>query len=154
MPLRQVEIIEPESADEIGAVKALFLEYADFLNVDLCFQGFDQEIATFPAHYRHLLLAEVDGAAAAAVGLRDLGRGECEMKRLYVRPEFQGIGLGRRLSLALIEAARGLGFSIMRLDTLERLEPAVALYKSLGFTPTGGYYDNPLDGVVYMAMRL
>lgn len=154
MAPRQVEIIEPKTAGEIDAVKALFVEYAQFLNVDLCFQGFDEEIATFPAKYRHLLLGLVDGAPAGAIGLKDIGRGACEMKRLYVRPDFQGLGLGRRLSLALIDAARAHGFSIMRLDTLERLEPAIALYNSLGFAKTDGYYDNPLDGVVYMAMRL
>ncbi|MCA8889848.1 MAG: GNAT family N-acetyltransferase [Parvularculaceae bacterium] len=154
MPMRQIEIAEPKTAGEIDAVKALFIEYAQFLDVDLCFQGFDKEIATFPAAYRHLLLAFVDGEAAGAVGLKDLGRGVCEMKRLYVRPGFQGLGLGRRLSLAVIDAARAQGFTIMRLDTLHRLKPAIALYTSLGFAETDSYYDNPLDGVIYMALGL
>ena len=135
-------------------MKDLFIEYAEFLNVDLCFQGFDNEMKVFPKTYEQLLLATVDSEPAAAVGLVDLGEGVCEMKRLYARPQYQGAGLGRRLCERLIKDAAESGYAIMRLDTLQRLKPAIALYKKLGFVETEQYYNNPLDEVVYMALDL
>lgn len=149
-----VEILDATSDPDIAAVKALFQEYAAFLNVDLCFQGFDREIETFPDFYALLLLARVDGAAAAAIGLKDLGGGVCEMKRLYARPDFQGLGLGRRLCDALIDKARQRGFQKMRLDTLPRLERAISLYRQYGFVEIDKYYDNPESDVIYMELAL
>lgn len=143
-----------KTQDDIAAVKALFQEYAAFLGVDLCFQDFDREMETFPAFYKCLLLGSIGGAVAGAVGLKDRGGGVCEMKRLYVRPEFHGKGLGRRLAVALVDEARRRGYARMVLDTLPRLEAAVALYRSLGFADTQKYYDNPEDGVLYMALDL
>lgn len=154
MTEHRIEIIEAASDEDVSAVKALFEEYAAFLNVDLCFQDFGREMETFPDFYRLLLLARVDGEAAAAVGLKDMGGGACEMKRLYARPEFQGLGLGRALCDALIAKARAAGFRKMRLDTLPRLERAVALYRSYGFVEVEKYYENRMDGVIFMELDL
>ncbi|VAV91947.1 hypothetical protein MNBD_ALPHA05-2067 [hydrothermal vent metagenome] len=154
MNTRRIEIISATSDGDVAAVQLLFRDYAAFLKVDLCFQDFEEEMATFPKFYKLLLLARVDGLAAAAVGLKDIGDGVCEMKRLYARPNFQGLGLGRRLCGDLIDAARSLGFRLMRLDTLKRLKPALSLYKKFGFVEIEKYYDNPEDGVVYMELDL
>ncbi len=139
---------------DIAAVKDLFLAYQAWLGVDLCFQGFDEEMARFPHGYDVLLLGRIGDAAAGAVGLRPIDSVACEMKRLYVPNAFQRHGLGRLLSIRLLDEARARGYRLMRLDTLERLQPAIALYRSLGFTECGAYYDNPLDHVVYMECRL
>ena len=149
-----VNIGKASSPADVEAVKTLFLEYADFLGVSLCFQGFDEEIATFPDAYEVLLLARVDGEAAAAVGLKDLGEGVCEMKRLYARPAYQGLGLGKRLCEILIDEARARKYKLMRLDTLERLETAVGLYRRFGFREIEKYYDNPEEDVIYMELPL
>ena len=154
MNKQRIEIIEAKNEADVAAVKLLFRDYASFLKVDLCFQGFDEEMATFPKFYEFLLLARVNGSAAAAVGLKDLGDGVCEMKRLYARPTFQGLGLGRRLCQLLIEKAQALGYKSMRLDTLVRLESALSLYRKLGFVEIEQYYDNPEEGVVYMELVL
>ena len=132
----------------------LFREYAAFLGEDLCFQGFEDEMARFPATYDFLLLATVDGVPAAAVGLKDLGDGVGEMKRLYARDAFRGIGLGRRLSEQLIQEATTEGYRVIVLDTLERLTAARAIYAKLGFVERDAYYKNPLPGVIYMERRL
>ncbi len=150
----RIDIAEATSPEDVAAVKRLFIEYADYLDENLCFQGFDAEMDTFPAIYKQLLLARVDGEAAAAIGLKDLGQGICEMKRLYARPAFQGLGLGRALCRRLLDNARGFGFSAMRLDTLPRLEAAIAIYRELGFVEIDEYYDNPIDGVIYMEAPL
>ncbi|MEM9616985.1 MAG: GNAT family N-acetyltransferase [Pseudomonadota bacterium] len=149
-----IEIIKATSPGDVAAVKELFLEYAGFLNVDLCFQGFAKEMATFPDAYEVLFLALVDGEAAAAIGLKDLGERICEMKRLYARPNFHGLGLGGLLCDRLIDEARSRGFSAMRLDTLQRLEAAIALYRKRGFVDIEKYYDNPEEGVIYMELPL
>lgn len=142
------------SSADVAEVKTLFREYAAFLGVDLCFQGFDREMEVFPATYDFLLLARVDGAAAGAIGLKDLGDKICEMKRLYVRPQFQGAGIGRKLAVALIEEARRRDYARMVLDTLPQLKAAIALYRDLGFGEAEKYYDNPEEGVIYMALDL
>ncbi len=154
MDKHRKEFIRATTPGDIAEVKKLFQEYADFLDVDLCFQGFDDEMATFPEIYEALFLARVDDAPAAAIGLKDLGGGVCEMKRLYARPQFQGLGLGRLLSEALINEAQRSGYKSMRLDTLKRLEAAVALYRKLGFAEIDKYYDNPEAGVIYMERLL
>lgn len=151
---RNIDIREAIAPDDVSAVKSLFLEYADFLGVSLCFQGFDEEMATFPAAYELLLLAHVDGEAAAAVGLKDLGDGVCEMKRLYARPEYHGLGIGKQLCEMLISEARKRRFNAMRLDTLERLETALGMYRRFGFQEIGEYCENPEADVIYMELKL
>lgn len=153
-----VRLGRPQNDSETAAVKTLFLEYARSLNFSLCFQGFDQEMETFPAKYAPpegaLLLATVDGAPAGAVGLWRLEPGICEMKRLYVRPNFRGLELGRRLAEAIVEEGRALGYRAMRLDTLESMTAARSLYEKMGFRRVEPYYHNPLEGVVYMETAL
>ena len=147
-------IAAADSPEDVAAAKALFVAYQAWLGVDLCFQGFDAEIARFPQGYEVVLLAKLDGAPAGAVGLRALDASACEMKRLYVPEAFQGRGLGRALSVRLMDEARSRGFKLMRLDTLNRLEPAIALYRDLGFAECEAYYNNPVEGVIYMECAL
>ncbi len=152
-------VIEPvRSASEIATVSTLMREYAAFLGADLSFQGFENELAGLPGKYASptgaLLLATVPMAAGGAepagcVALRKLEPGVCEMKRLFVRPEYRGLGLGRALAKQIIGAAVGLGYRTMRLDTLERLEGAVRLYRSLGFSQREPYCANPLPGAMF-----
>jgi len=142
------------STKDVEAVKTLFMEYADWLDDDLCFQGYDEEIATFPSFYLFLLIAKQGESIAGGVGLKDLGEGICEMKRLYVPDAFKGKGLGRRLTEHLIEEAQTRGFTSMRLDTLPKLEAAIALYRKLGFEEIPAYYHNPIEGVVYFEKAL
>jgi len=149
-----VKIALAESDADVADVKALFREYAAFLGVDRCFLEFDREMETFPAFYDFLMLARVDGAAAGAIGLKNLGDRRCEMKRLYVRPEFHGAGLGRALTVAFIEEARKRGYARLFLDTAPKLTAAIALYRDLGFVDMEKYYENPEEGAIYMALDL
>ncbi|MDG4584607.1 MAG: GNAT family N-acetyltransferase [Candidatus Competibacter sp.] len=148
-----MEIIQAQTADEIAAVRALFREYERFLDVDLCFQGFEDELATLPGKYAPpdgwLLLAIDGGRAAGCVALRRLDQGVCEMKRLFVRPEYRGQGLGRLLATRAIAEATALGYTVMRLDTLDWLHSAMRMYASMDFRRRSPYYRNPLPGVVY-----
>lgn len=143
---------------DIAEATRLFVEYAESLNFSLCFQGFDAEITAMPGRYApprgRLLLARVDSGAAGAVGLRPLDGDICEMKRLYVRPAFRGLGLGRRLAEAILARGREIGYGRMRLDTLQTMTAARALYEDLGFVEIAPYYDNPLDGVCYYECAL
>ena len=123
----EIRLVVPESPESLDAVRAIFREYADGLGVDLCFQGFEAELAGLPGEYAapsgHLLLALVDGQVAGCGALRALHDADhanaCEMKRLYVRPAFRRFGLGRRLAEALMDEARRSGYSVMLLDTLD-----------------------------------
>jgi ribosomal protein S18 acetylase RimI-like enzyme len=153
-----MDIVDATSAADVEAARSLFLEYAGSLGFSLCFQGFDREMATFPGAYvpprGALLLALANGCEVGSVGLRPLSPSECEMKRLYVRPEQRGLALGRRLAAAVIDRARQAGYDVMRLDTLESMVAARALYRSLGFAETAPYTDNPVPGAVFMALDL
>ena len=139
-------------------VRGLFREYAAWLQVDLCFQGFEEELAGLPGGYAPpmggLWLAHVDGALAGCAALRPLDRGRGEMKRLWVRESFRGLRLGRRLAETVIAAGREAGYQRLCLDTLSFMDTARALYGQLGFTEIPAYYDNPLDDVRYLELPL
>jgi putative acetyltransferase len=150
-----VRLVDASEADE---VRALFREYQAELGVDLCFQGFDRELADLPGEYGpphgSLLVASVDGELAGCVALRRLGDGVCEMKRLYVRPAFRRQRVGRALAEAMIATARERGYLRMRLDTLPSMAEASALYRSLGFTEIEPYYRNPVPGARFLELEL
>ncbi|NDY92180.1 GNAT family N-acetyltransferase [Ideonella livida] len=148
--------------DEMDSVREIFEEYARGLGVDLCFQNFQQELAELPGAYAEpaglLLLAWVDGQVAACGAFRPLPEADvanaCEMKRLYVRPAFRRLGLGRQLAQALLDGATQAGYSAMLLDTLDDMEAARELYATLGFREVPPYYYNPLPGAHYLCAHL
>jgi ribosomal protein S18 acetylase RimI-like enzyme len=146
------------SAADLAVARDLFLEYARSLDFSLCFQGFDEELASLPGRYAppsgRLLLARVDDAVAGCVALRALDDGACEMKRLFVRPAFHRRGLGRALTVALIDEARAIGYAAMRLDTVPAMQAALSLYHSLGFVAIPAYTANPLPGACFLELRL
>jgi putative acetyltransferase len=151
-------ILETASAEHLDDARDLFVEYANAIAVDLCFQSFEQELATLPGRYAppegRLRVAFSGSAAAGCVALRNIGAGLCEMKRLYVRPQFRAQGLGRTLAESVITDARTIGYERMRLDTLASMAAAIALYESLGFARIPPYYDNPNAGAVFMELKL
>jgi len=147
--------IAPAVSDtDLASVKAIFTAFIDFLPIDMGFQGIDAEMASFPKTYEFLLLAKLKGKPVGAVALKRHDAQVCEMKRLYVLPEAQGSGAGRKLCERLIEEARLLGYKTMLLDSLKRLEAAVALYQKLGFEEIAPYNFNPEDDVIYMKRSL
>ena len=152
------DIAEALDAAAVAACRELFVEYQQGLGVSLCFQGFDRELATLPADYARprgrLILARIAGEPAGCVALRALGEGEAEMKRLFVRPAYRGMGIGRTLVECVIDEARGLGYRILRLDTLPSMDTAQALYAELGFSETPPYNDHPIEGTRFMALEL
>lgn len=153
------ELVEAESSQQIAAVRALFLEYANSLNFSLCFQSFEEELAELPGKYAppagRLLLATHGLQFAGCVALHKLENEICEMKRLYVRPQFRGKGLGRVLAERVVADAREIGYKRLRLDTVEPvMRDAVALYRKLGFREIAPYRENPIEGALYMELRL
>lgn len=161
VPETRLVVPDPHPA-LIDSAREIFREYASSLAVDLCFQGFDEELATLPGDYAAphgmLLLALVDGEVAGCGGFRRLIDADdpnaCEMKRLYVRPAFRRFGLGRLLAEALLDGARQAGYSSMFLDTLDDMEAARELYASLGFVEVPPYYFNPVPGAHYLRADL
>ena len=150
---------QAESPDQIEKARELFIEYAESLGFSLCFQNFDQELAGLPGDYAppdgRLLLAEYRGQPAGCVALHRLGPSVCEMKRLYLRPQFRGRGLGRLQAEAIMAEARAIGYSKMRLDTVEPvMSNAVAMYRRLGFKEIEPYRPNPIAGALYMELDL
>lgn len=143
---------------ELAQARELFLEYAAESKLDLCFQGFDEELATLPGKYApprgSLLLARESGLVAGCGALRELAMDVCEMKRLFVRPAFRAQGVGKLLAQELVQAARQMGYATMRLDTLASMRAALALYDGLGFRRIPAYYANPLPEVVYLELKL
>jgi ribosomal protein S18 acetylase RimI-like enzyme len=151
-------ILHAETQEQVEAARTLFREYAEWLGVDLCFQGFEEELANLPGDYAPpggcILLAVEGEEAVGCVAVRDWGGGICEMKRMYVKPARRGRGIGRALAEALIEEARNLGYTRMRLDTIPSLAAANSLYVSLGFRKIEPYRYNPLDGATFMELEL
>jgi ribosomal protein S18 acetylase RimI-like enzyme len=158
----EVQLVEPREAAQFDAARAILREYAAALGVDLCFQDFEAELAGLPGDYASpggaLLLAFVDGRLAGCGALRPLADADyanaCEMKRLYVRPDFRGRGVGRILAQALVDRAREAGYSNMLLDTLDDMESARGLYETLGFEEIPPYYFNPIPGAHYLRADL
>ncbi len=154
----QYAIADAAGPGDLDAARRLFREYADGLGVDLCFQGFGEELATLPGKYvppdGRLLLARDGSVAVGCIALRRCDATAGEIKRLYVRPAARGRGLGGALALRVIEAAREIGYRRLVLDTLAPMAEARGLYRSLGFREIPAYYANPLAGVIYMELRL
>jgi len=155
-----IAIAPARGDEELATVARLFREYQISIGVDLCFQGFEEELATLPGAYGpprgEILMARAGRAAAGVIAVRPLSveDGACEMKRLYVRPAFRAAKLGRRLAEAILAEGRRLGYRRMVLDTLHDMTAAQALYRTLGFTETDAYYTNPLPGVRYFVLTL
>ena len=161
-PVPVIDFIVPQAARELDKLRHIFQEYARSLQVDLCFQDFERELANLPGDYAaprgSLLMATVNGELAGCCALRALDTADypnaCEMKRLYVRPAFRGLGLGRDLAERILDAARQLGYHCVLLDTLDEMETARALYQDLGFEEVPPYYHNPLAGAHYLKADL
>lgn len=153
-----LKIFQAETDDHFEQARRLLKAYAASLDIDLCFQNFDEELANLPARYAPpngcLLLAVYGNQAAGCVALRRLDAGVCEMKRLYIKPEFRRLKIGRRLAEKIIQEAKQLGYNWMRLDTLASMVEAQALYRSLGFREIPPYYFNPVAGTLFMEYQL
>lgn len=154
-----MRIFQANSEKHIAHARTLFAEYEASLGISLCFQNFDQELKTLPGKYAppdgRLLLATENDDLAGCIALRKLEDGVCEMKRLFVRPAYRSHGLGRVLVKTIIDEARLLGYTQMRLDTLPGLmDKAIALYRSFGFSEIGPYCENPVEGAKFMKLEL
>lgn len=158
----QVHLFEPRSQQELVVTQAVFREYAIELGIDLCFQNFENELTSLPGDYAAprgaLWLAKVGEEVAGCCGLRPLDTSDysnaCEMKRLFVRPGFRGLGLGRLLAEAVMDSARLAGYDCILLDTLDDMESARALYAEIGFHEVPPYYHNPIAGAHYLKANL
>ncbi len=152
-----LQALQVESPEQIAVIRELFLEYAQSLGFSLCFQSFDTELAGLPGDYAppdgRLLLATRDGQPAGCVALHKVDHEICEMKRLYLRPQFRGKGLGRVLAERIIADARQIGYKRLRLDTVEpMMQAAVAMYRQLEFREIAPYRENPIEGALYMEL--
>ncbi|MGB8583313.1 MAG: GNAT family N-acetyltransferase [Candidatus Sulfotelmatobacter sp.] len=157
--VKSLSIYQAESPTQIAQAHELFLEYAQSLGFSLCFQNFDKELEGLPGQYAppdgRLLLAEYESQLAGCVAMRTLEPGICEMKRLYLRPQLRGKGLGRTLADRIIAEARQIGHQRMRLDTVEPvMKDAVGMYRKLGFKEIAPYRSNPVAGAMYMELEL
>lgn len=152
------EILHVRDGDRLEEVRQLFLEYAQSLGIDLDFQGFDAELETLPGKYQApdgaLMLALVDGKAAGCIALRRISDEICEMKRLYVRDAYRGLGLGKKLVSIIIDEAMNNKYKYMRLDTLPTMKGAQGLYLSFGFYDIEPYVYNPIEGTRFMELKL
>jgi GNAT superfamily N-acetyltransferase len=153
-----IEIKQAEAATDIESARTLFREYETWLGMSLCFQNFEEELANLPGKYAppegRLLLAYIDSELAGCIALRKFEGDVCEMKRLFLRENARGHGLGNRLIERLIDEARGIGYSKMRLDTIPlKMGKAVKLYESHGFRPIEPYHDNLHEGMLFMELQ-
>jgi putative acetyltransferase len=154
-----MQLVQAQSPEEIESARELFAEYASWIEISLCFQNFDQELARLPGDYAppsgRLFLAVAGQQVMGCVALRKLGDDVGEMKRLYVRPEFRGRGLGRTLTEKLIAEAKQIGYARLRLDTLPgKMDQAIAMYRSFGFQEIAPYYKNPVADATFMELTL
>lgn len=153
-----LKILQVQTGENLKFIKTLFKEYASSLDFDLDFQDFDKELANFPGDYAPpkgcLLLAKDEDKIAGCVALRELSEGVCEMKRLYVKPQFRGLGIGKTLAEAIIQEAQKIGYTRIRLDTAPSMQEARALYMSLGFKKISPYRYNPIEGAEFMELSL
>lgn len=153
-----IELICVSGEDRLREVRKLFIEYAESLDIDLCFQDFEKELETLPGKYGPpggaLILALVGGKEAGCIALRKISDDICEMKRLYVRSEYRGLGIGRKLIAKLISEAKNLDYKYIRLDTLSTMKEAQNLYLSLGFYDIGPYVYNPSEGARFMELKI
>ena len=153
-----IRMIYATTKDHYQSARELFIRYADSLGFDLEFQGFSRELAELPGDYKSpagcMLLAEATDGHAGCVALRPLQNKICEMKRLFVKPEYRGCGIGRALARAVIAEARKQGYQKMRLDTAESMKAAQGLYFSLGFKTIEAYCHNPLENPSFMELEL
>lgn len=153
-----MQIVAAHSEQDLHIIRELFQEYADSLEIDLCFQHFREELATLPGKYAppagRLLVARHDGAAAGCAALRQIDADTAEMKRLYVRPAFRRTGIGRLLAQAIIECAQEIGYARIRLDTMATMKEAISLYQSLRFRPIPAYYVNPSGSAEFFELKL
>jgi putative acetyltransferase len=157
--ISMLKITQAETVGEIAEARLLFREYETWLGMSLCFQDFENEVASLPGKYAmphgRLLLAHDDDKLAGCIALRKLEDGICEMKRLYVRGGFRGKQIGLKLIERLIADARDTGYERMRLDTYPpKMGKAVKLYESHGFVSIPAYYHNPHEGVLFMELTL
>lgn len=153
-----IEYIRVYGHDQLDDAQELFMEYSRSIGISLCFQGFDEELDSLPGKYSppkgSLMLAYVGGRAAACAALRYVSDDICELKRVFVRDDFRGSGLGRGIVSRMIDEARALGYGYMRLDTLPSMAAAQKLYFSLGFHEIEPYIYNPHKGTLYMELKL
>ncbi len=152
------EFIIAQSEEDYREAAALLREYEAGLGIDLCFQGFPEELESLERMYGppggRFLIVRQGELTAGCVALLDLGGKICEMKRLFVRPDFRGRGLGRRCAEEIVQAAREMGYATVRLHTLPSMRAAIALYRSMGFAEIAPYAENPVEGVVFMELGL
>lgn len=153
-----IEILQVTSEPHLSQAKSLFLEYAASLSFNLCFQGFEREVSGLPGLYGppggSLLLALRDGGPCGCGAFRPLDEGICEMKRLYLRPDARGMGIGKMLAETLIADATARGYRQMNLDTINTMVEAISLYRSLGFQETDPYTSNPVPGAMFFSLSL
>jgi len=152
-------ITQATTTHDIEQARELFKDYEASLGISLCFQNFAQELANLPGDYAsprgRLLLAREFDQLVGCVALRPVGPTTCEMKRLFLRPAYRNRGLGRVLAEAIIEEARKIGYTHMRLDTIQdRMDRAVELYRSMGFVEIEPYYHSPVDSTKFMELDL
>lgn len=157
--MRAIKVYQAETETDVDVARAIFREYEAWLGLDLCFQGFEDELKDLPGKYSpprgRLCLASDGDTIAGCIALRPLESKVCEMKRLFVREKFRGMQIGKLLIERLIEDARKIGYKSMRLDTFPpKMGKAVRLYESYGFREIAPYYDNPNEGVLFMELDL